>query len=118
MSRNMKPQPTVGRQYVRIVERGSRAHLISATSTLLLLPLRIIGEDAQLLLSLGSFAVFLDDGYVLRLLSVLDLFGLWAWVLVGLGAARIGRKESWWFGAVAVLMIPVTMAALVAIFTG
>ena len=101
------------KQYLAVVVH---AHLISATSTVLLLPLRIIGEDAQLLLSLGSFAVFLDDGYMLRLLSFLDLFGLWAWTLVGLGAARIGRKESWWFGTVVVLMIPITMASLIAIF--
>ena len=101
------------KQYLAVVVH---AQLIAATSTILLLPLRIIGEDAQLLLSLGSFAAFLDDGYMLRLLSFLDLFGLWSWVLVGLGAARIGRKESWWFGTVAVLMIPVTMAAIFAIF--
>lgn len=101
------------RQYLAVV---AHAHLVSATSTVLLLPLRIVGEDAQLLLSLGSFAVFLDDGYFLRLLGFLDLFGLWSWMLVGLGAARIGRKESWWFGTVAVMMIPVTMAAIFAIF--
>ena len=103
------------RQYLAVV---AHAHLIAATSTVLLIPVRIVGEDAQLLLALGSFAVFLEPGYMLRLLSLVDLFGLWAWVLVGLGAARIGRKKSWTFGAVVMLMIPVTIAALVAIVTG
>lgn len=103
------------RQYFAVVVH---AHLIVATSTVLLIPLRIAGDDAQLLLSLGSFAVFLESGYMLRLLSFVDLFGLWAWLLVGLGAARIGRKKSWTFGAVVMLMIPATMAALFAIFGG
>ena len=103
------------KQYLSVVVH---AQLIAATANLVLLPLRIITEDAQLVLSLGSFAVFLDDGYLLSFLSFLDLFGLWAWVLVGLGAARIARKESWWFGTLAVLMIPVTMASVIAIFAG
>lgn len=103
------------RQYLAVV---AHAQLIVATSTVLLIPVRIAGEDAQLLLSLGSFAVFLEPGYMLRFLSFVDLFGLWAWVLVALGAARIGRKKSWTFGAVVMLMIPVTMAALLAIFGG
>ena len=103
------------RQYLAVV---AHAHLIAATSTVLLLPLRIAAEDAQLLLSLGAFAVFLESGYLLRVLSLLDLFGLWAWILVGLGATRIGRKESWVGAAVVVMVIPVTMAAVIAIFTG
>jgi hypothetical protein len=103
------------RQYLAVV---AHAHLVVATSTVLLIPVRIAGEDAQLLLSLGSFAVFLEPGYLLRLLGFVDLFGLWAWLLVALGAARIGRKKSWTFGAVVMLMIPVTMAALFGILGG
>ena len=103
------------RQYLAVV---AHAQLISATAGVLLAPLRIIAEDAQLLLSVGAFAPFLDDGYVLRSLSLLDLFGLWSWLLVGLGAARIGRKESWVGGAVFILFIPVTIAAVIANFTG
>lgn len=103
------------RHYLAVV---AHAHLIQATSSILVLPLRIAMEDAQLLLSLGTFATFLEPSYMFRFLSFLDLFGLWAWVLVGLGAARIGRRESWAGGAVVVLMIPVTVAAVLAIFTG
>ena len=101
------------RQYLAVV---AHAQLIVATSGLLLSPLRIAMEDAQILLSVGTFAVFLDDGYTYRFLSFLDLFGLWAWMLVGLGAARIGRKKSWIEGAIFVSMIPVITAAIVAIF--
>ena len=103
------------RQYLAVV---AHAQLIAATSGILLAPLRILMEDAQLLLSLGTFAIFLEPSYMLRFLSFMDLFGLWAWVLVALGAARIGRKESWAGGSVLVLMIPVTTAAVLAIFTG
>ena len=103
------------RQYLAVV---AHAHLISATSGVLLVPLRIATEDARLLLSVGAFATFLEPGYVLRFLSFLDFFGLWAWLLVGLGAARIGRRESWAGAAVGVLVIPVIMAAVIAIFTG
>ena len=101
------------RQYLAVV---AHAELIPATATVLLVPLRIVGEDAQILLSVGAFAVFLEPGYLLSFLSFLDLFGLWGWVLVGLGVARIGRKESWVGGAVIVMVIPVTMAAIIAIF--
>ena len=83
----------------------------------LILPLRIVTEDAQLRLSLGTFAVFLEPGSMLEVLNLLDLFFLWGWVLVGLGAARIGRKESWAGAAVIAMVIPVTMAAVIAIFT-
>ncbi len=103
------------RQYLAVV---AHAQLIPATASVLLVPLRIAGEDAQLLLSVGAFAVFLGPSYLLRLLSFLDLFGLWSWLLVGLGVARIGRKESWVGASVIVMVIPVTMAAILAIFTG
>jgi len=103
------------RQYLGVV---AHAQLIVATSGILLSPLGVAMEDAQLLLSVGAFATFLEASYLLRFLSFLDLFGIWAWVLVGLGAARIGRKESWAGGTLFVLMIPVTMAAVIAIFTG
>ena len=103
------------RQYLAVV---AHAHLIAATSGLVVLPLRIMAENPQLLLSVGTFAFFLEDGYVFRMLSLLDLFGLWGWVLVGLGAARIGRRESWATPAAFVLLIPIGIAAVVAIFTG
>jgi hypothetical protein len=103
------------RQYLAVV---THAHLIAATSGILLSPLRILMEDAQLLFSVGTFAAFLEPSYLLRFLSLLNLFSLWAWVLVALGAARIGRKKSWAFGCVSMLIIPATGAAVLAILTG
>ncbi len=103
------------KQYLAVV---AHAHLVTATAQVLVAPLRIAMEDAQVLISLGSFAPFLESGYLLRFLSLVDLFGIWTWLLVGLGAARIARKKSWAVGCVLVLMIPVVRAAVGALFTG
>lgn len=103
------------RHYLAVVVH---AQLVAATSTLLLVPLKIMAEDIRLLLSVGTFAFFLKDGYLVRFLSLLDLFGLWAWVLVGLGAAKIGRREGWTSVAAGLLVIPIGIAAIIAIFNG
>ena len=103
------------KQYLAMV---AHAYLVTATAQVLVAPLRIAMEDAQVLISLGSFAPFLESGYLLRFLSLVDLFGIWTWLLVGLGAARIARKKSWAVGCVFVLMIPVVQAAVGALFTG
>lgn len=103
------------RQYLAVVVH---AQLIPAPATVLLVPLRIAPEDTQLLLSLGTFAVFLEPGYLFPFLSFLDLFGLGAWVLVGVGVARISRNESRVGASVIVMLIPLTMATVLAIFAG
>ena len=103
------------KQYLAVV---AHAQLVATTGSVLVAPLRIAMDDAQLLLSLGTFVPFLDDGYLFRFLSLVDLFGIWTWVLVGLGAARIARKKSWAVGCVFVLMIPILTAAVAAIFAG
>lgn len=102
------------RQYLAVV---SHAHLIAAASVVLILPLRMATQDAQVLLSLGSFAFFLEEGYLLRMLSLVDLFGLWAWMLVGLGVSRVGRKDAWVGAAMFLLLIPFAKAAVIAFFT-
>ena len=103
------------RQYLSVMVH---AQLVAAMSGLVVLPLKIMAGDLRLLLSVGTFAFFLEDGYAFRFLSLLDLFSLWAWMLVGLGAARIGRREAWVPGAVGLLVIPVVLAAIIAIFNG
>lgn len=103
------------RQYLAVV---AHTQLIAATGALLIVPLRISTRDPELVLSVGTFLPFLGDGYLLRWMSLLDLFGLWGWVLVGLGAATVGRKGSWVSAAIIMLTIPVGMSALIAIFTG
>jgi hypothetical protein len=101
------------RQYLAVV---SHAHLIAAASVVVILPLRMATQDAQVLLSLGSFAFFLEEGYLLSMLSLVDLFGLWAWVLVGLGVSRVGGKDAWVGAAMFLLLIPFAKAAVIAFF--
>ncbi len=100
------------RQYLAVT---AHAFLVSATSTLLLLPLRIGAEDPQLLLSVGTFFPSLG-GYPGNVLRLLDLFGLWTWVLVALGVSVLDKKQSWVSATAIVMIIPLGTAAVFAIF--
>lgn len=88
------------KQYLAV---AGHAMVPVALGTALTLPLKIIETDAQLSLTLASFAVFLDEGYALRFLGTLDLFALWATVVMALGVSRIDPERSW-AGATAILL--------------
>jgi hypothetical protein len=57
-------------------------------------PLKLAQGDPSLTLSLGTFAFFLDEGYPLRVLKMLDLFGLWAYVVMAIGVTKIDPKRG------------------------
>ncbi len=80
------------RQHLAVV---AHSFLIPALGTAALLPLRILARDPQLRLSVGTFLPFLEDGWIATGLGWLDLFALWAWVLVGLGASKLDPERSW-----------------------
>ena len=87
------------RQYLAVV---AHAHLISATSGVLLAPLRIAAEDARLLLSVGAFATFLEAGYVLRFLSFWTFSACgrgcwWAWEPPGSLEGSLGPAVPYLF---------------------
>ena len=65
------------------------AGVVTVFLAFLLLPLRIAAEDAQLLLSLGAFARFLEAGYVLRFLSFFGPFRP-----VGVAAGGPGSRQD------------------------
>ncbi len=94
------------RQYLSAV---CYAFLIPALSGLLLLPLRIQAQDMQLRFSIGTFLPFLEDGWIATALSWLDLFGIWGWVLVGLGVSKIDPKRSWTSATVVLLTVVVAL---------
>lgn len=95
----------------------AHAFVIPSLSSLILLPLRISAQDMQLRLSIGTFLPFLEDGWFATALSWLDLFGLWAWVLVGLAASKIDPKRSWFSASAILLTIVVILTfAFAAIF--
>jgi len=87
----------------------SHAFLIASLSTVVLLPLKIITGDLQIRLSIGTFMPFLGEGWLASALSWLDLFAIWAWVLVGLGASKIDRGRSWTSAAAVILGLVVVI---------
>ncbi|MEX0935585.1 MAG: YIP1 family protein [Gemmatimonadota bacterium] len=79
------------RQYFSM---ASHALLVAALGALLVAPLRIWTESAQFTLNLGAFFPMLEEGLAARFLGLLDLFNLWVYALVGLGASVIdGDRE-------------------------
>jgi hypothetical protein len=78
-------------QYLSVVSHGM---IIGAVGALALVPLKIAQGDPQLLLSIGTFAVFLEEGYLLNVLKMLDLFGLWGSTVMGIGVTKIAPRVS------------------------
>jgi hypothetical protein len=103
------------RQYLAMV---GHAWLIPGLVGLLLLPLKIMQEDPQLTLNVGSFLYFLPEGYLSRVAKMLDLSQAWAWLVVARGAHAIHPRRSFESAAVALMVVFVIMAMLVALIPG
>ncbi|TVP58225.1 MAG: hypothetical protein EA351_04255 [Gemmatimonadales bacterium] len=102
----------------KLLSITAHALLVAALGTLLLAPLRMITADPQLTLSVGSFFFFLEDGILLRFLELLDLFNLWTYVLIGIGAAVIDGSRSRTEGAMVALGAAVLFSFVLAALTG
>lgn len=79
------------RQYLAIT---AHTMLIGAAGSVVLVPLRILTQDVQLMLTLGAFLPQGGEGLVVRSLGYLDLFNLWGSALVGLGASVMDGNRS------------------------
>jgi hypothetical protein len=79
------------RQYLSVT---AHAMLIGAAGALVLLPLRIFAQNAQLQLTLGALLPEIGEGLLGRSLTYLDLFDLWASGLIGLGASILDGSRS------------------------
>ncbi len=102
------------KQYLAVV---GHAFFIPALGSLLVTPLRIAQGDPSLTLNLSLFAVGLDPSlYPVRVLRVLDLFQIWAWVLVAVGAHAIDRRRSVGSAAVVTLGLALLLALVFGIF--
>jgi hypothetical protein len=101
------------RQYLSVV---SHALLISALGALLTVPLKIAQADPSLTLSLGTFTPFLPEGYLLRFLRMLDLFALWGYGVMALGASKIDPRRSAGSAAAVLYGLAVAMALAFAPF--
>lgn len=103
------------RQYLAVM---SHAWLIPAVVGLVLLPLKIMQQDPQLTLNLGSFLFFLEDGYAARVAKMMDFSQAWAWLVVAQGAHAIDNRRSFGSAATVVMSLFVVLALLFALIPG
>ena len=79
------------RQYLAMI---THALLIPSFVGLLLVPLKIMQQNPQLTLNLATFFPFVPEGYLLNVLTMLELSQFWAWFVVALGARAIDGRRS------------------------
>ena len=103
------------KQYLSVV---SHAFIISALGGLLLVPLRIANGDPTTTLSLGTFATFLEEGYLFRVLKMLDLFAIWSYVVMAIGVTKIDPKRSFGFAVTFFMAFALAFALVFGSFGG
>ena len=103
-------------RYVQYLSVLAHAWLIPALVGLALVPLRISQADPQLTLSVGTFFFFLQEGYLLEVLTFLDLSQLWALLVVAQGAHAIDSRRSFTSAAVLLLLLNLVLALALAPF--
>lgn len=97
-------------QYLAI---ATHALLVPALGTLFLLPFRF--ENPGLELSLALFAPFLTpNGWLFRLLTILNLFSLWTLLLLALGVSTVNRNVTWGRATAVLVGIYLTVGAVIA----
>ncbi|MGE0159589.1 MAG: YIP1 family protein [Gemmatimonadales bacterium] len=97
------------RQYLALT---AHAGFIPALLSLPLVPLRIQTGDPQFGLNLASFLFFLEPGYVLNVVRMLDLTQLWAMAVTALGVHQIDPRRGF-ASAFAVLFSFMLVVALI-----
>jgi len=105
-------------RYVQYLSVVAHSLFITAAGSLLLLPLRIIQGDPQLTLNLGTFFFFLDEGYLFRVLKLLELFGLWGYVVMAIGVTQIDSRRSLGFAVSFFMSFALVFALIFGIFGG
>lgn len=100
------------KQYLSVVAHGM---FIGAVGGLLITPLRIIEQDIQLTLSIGTFLAF-GEGYFSRVLRMLDLFQLWSSVVMAIGVTRVYPRRSLTSAVVVFLGLSLVVALLFGLF--
>jgi hypothetical protein len=106
----------------RIFSVVSHALLVVAVGGLLLVPARVLSGDISFSLSMATLLPFAGGGLVGRYLELMDLFNLWAYALIGMGAAVVDGTRTQGHGiAVAVgtaLLLSLPIAAVMAALGG
>lgn len=96
------------KQYLAI---GVHAAVITALAQVLLAPARIAAEDPQLTINLGTFLLFLPEGFISNVFRMADVSQIWASLVVAMGAHAIDRRRSF-ASAAAIQMAIVLVVAL------
>jgi len=102
-------------QYLSVVAHAS---IISSLGALLLVPLRIANGDPSVTLSLGTFAFFMEDGYPLRVLKLLDLFAIWSYLVMAVGVTKIDPRRTLGFAVTFFMIFALVFALVFGIFGG
>lgn len=105
-------------RYVQYLAVVAHAFIISAFGALLLVPLKISQGDPSITLSLGTFAYFLEDGYLARVLRLLDLFALWAYAVMAIGVTKIDPRRSLGFAMTFFMCFALAFAMVFGLFGG
>lgn len=96
-------------RYVQYLSIVAHAFIVTALGALLLVPLKILQADPTVTLSLGTFALtFMDEGYPLRVLKLVDLFSLWSYAIMAVGVTKIDPKRS--FGSAFGIFVGIAVA--------
>lgn len=101
-------------RYVQYLAALSHAWVIPALVGLFLVPLRISEQNPQLTLNLGTFFFFLPEGYLLKVLTMLDLSQIWAWLVMAQGVHAIDSRRSFGSAAAVLIGLSVVMAMIFA----
>lgn len=98
------------KQYLSV---GVHAAVIPAVVALLMIPMRIAAGDPQLTINLGTFLVFIPDGYFANVLRAMDVSQIWSALVLSQGIHMIDRRRS--FGSAAAIQLGVLVViALIA----
>lgn len=92
----------------------AHALLIVATGAIVTLPLKLARGDPGVSLTLATFVPG-ADGWLLRFLGGLDLFGLWSYVVMGIAVSRFDPGRGAGSAAGILVGLAVALGALVAL---
>ena len=97
------------RKHLSIV---SHTGAITALGAFVAIPLRIMNQNLEMTLSMGTLLPFLPDGMLYNILSAIDLFGVWACFVVGIGVAALSKKRDWVGAAMPLLFLMLALAVV------
>ena len=104
--------------YKQMLSVVSHSTLISALGAVVTTPLKVVKLDPELTLNLGTFMPFLEEGFLLRFLTMMDLFGLWGFAILAVGITKIDPRRSFGGTFGILLTIFVVIIGAIAYFTG